>query len=221
MVSLSNHEPGPRHQRDRTKGELGNMNSIVGKSTGIALLMAAAMLAALFAMGVFSATGVGAHDGHDGADDHTHDPATITSVTFSVPSDSPGTAPTDLGASDIEDGIYVYDVTVSSRAVTLLTVSTSGPSGVDSEITSPGDASTGDDGIAGHQVSLMDSYATTITVKATDSDADAASPADDDLTEQTYTINLMFERATAKTAPGSNQSLKVQVVHVAARGIAI
>ena len=41
------------------------MNSIVGKSTGIALLMAAAMLAALFAMGVFSATGVGATtDGH-------------------------------------------------------------------------------------------------------------------------------------------------------------
>ena len=36
------------------------MNSIVGKSTGIALLMAAALLAALFAMGVFSATGVGA-----------------------------------------------------------------------------------------------------------------------------------------------------------------
>ena len=34
------------------------MNSIVGKSTGIALLMAAALLAALFAMGVFSATGV-------------------------------------------------------------------------------------------------------------------------------------------------------------------
>ena len=36
------------------------MNSITGKSTGIALLMAAALLAALFAMGVFSATGVGA-----------------------------------------------------------------------------------------------------------------------------------------------------------------
>ncbi len=39
------------------------MNSMIGKSTGIALLMAAALLAALFAMGVFSATGVGAHDG--------------------------------------------------------------------------------------------------------------------------------------------------------------
>ena len=36
------------------------MNSIAGKSTGIALLMAAGILAALFAMGVFSATGVGA-----------------------------------------------------------------------------------------------------------------------------------------------------------------
>ena len=37
------------------------MNSIAGKSTGIALLMAAAMLAALFSMGVFSASGVGAN----------------------------------------------------------------------------------------------------------------------------------------------------------------
>ena len=36
------------------------MNSIVGKSTGIALLMAAALIAALFAMGVFSASGVNA-----------------------------------------------------------------------------------------------------------------------------------------------------------------
>ena len=36
------------------------MNSMIGKSTGIALLMAAALLAALFAMGVFSPAGVGA-----------------------------------------------------------------------------------------------------------------------------------------------------------------
>ena len=41
------------------------MNSMIGKSTGIALLMAAALLAALFAMGVFSATGVGAHQDHE------------------------------------------------------------------------------------------------------------------------------------------------------------
>ena len=36
------------------------MNSLVGKFTGIALLLAAGLLAALFAMGVFSATGVSA-----------------------------------------------------------------------------------------------------------------------------------------------------------------
>ena len=47
------------------------MNSMIGKSTGIALLMAAALLAALFAMGVFSATSVGAHD-PDQADDGGH-----------------------------------------------------------------------------------------------------------------------------------------------------
>ena len=36
------------------------MNSLTGKSTGIALLMAAALITALFAMGIFSATGVSA-----------------------------------------------------------------------------------------------------------------------------------------------------------------
>ena len=54
---------GPGHPEGLQKGEIRNMNSLVGKSTGIALLMAAALLAALFAMGVFSATGVGAHEG--------------------------------------------------------------------------------------------------------------------------------------------------------------
>ena len=48
------------------------MNSIAGKSTGIALLMAAALIAALFAMGVFSATGVGAT-----TDDHTETHAAV------------------------------------------------------------------------------------------------------------------------------------------------
>ena len=47
------------------------MNSMIGKSTGIALLMAAALLAALFAMGVFSATGVA-------GDEHITATATLT-----------------------------------------------------------------------------------------------------------------------------------------------
>ena len=51
---------GPDHPEGLQKGEIRNMNSLVGKSTGIALLMAAALLAALFAMGVFAPTGVSA-----------------------------------------------------------------------------------------------------------------------------------------------------------------
>ena len=62
----------PISQRACRKGELRNMNSLVGKSTGIALLMAAALIAALFAMGVFSATGVSAHDPAPGATDGGH-----------------------------------------------------------------------------------------------------------------------------------------------------
>ncbi len=58
------------------------MNSLVGKSTGIALLMAAALLAALFAMGVFSAGSVGAQEDEDSGPTataalvDTNDPAT-------------------------------------------------------------------------------------------------------------------------------------------------
>ena len=77
------------------------MNSMIGKSTGIALLMAAALLAALFAMGVFSATGVSAHDpdedtlgGHGFTDNEfenvpAHD--LLTGLTATA-SDSDGTA---------------------------------------------------------------------------------------------------------------------------------
>ena len=48
------------------------MNSLVGKSTGIALLLAAGLLAALFAMGVFSASGVGAHSGTENCPTDNH-----------------------------------------------------------------------------------------------------------------------------------------------------
>ena len=76
---------------------------MIGKSTGIALLMAAALLAALFAMGVFSASGVGAHTPEEGDTDTTnpHD---------RVPTDEGYVAPHDeLAAAagitiDVDDG---------------------------------------------------------------------------------------------------------------------
>ena len=80
------------------------MNSLVGKSTGIALLMAAALLAALFAMGVFSAGSVGAHQGtapHEEVDLH------LVSTTITV------TGGTDI---DIVDDTYSYSTNVNRTA---------------------------------------------------------------------------------------------------------
>ena len=63
---------GPDFQPGLNEKEIfQEMNTQVGKSIGIALLLAAGLLAALFAMGVFSASGVGAHDGD--VDDPVHD----------------------------------------------------------------------------------------------------------------------------------------------------
>ena len=56
------------------------MNSMIGKSTGIALLMAAALLAALFAMGVFAPAGVGAQATGPTATAELVDPADLTDV---------------------------------------------------------------------------------------------------------------------------------------------
>ncbi|MYE40448.1 MAG: hypothetical protein F4X27_09520 [Chloroflexi bacterium] len=60
------------------------MNTLIGKSSGIALLMAAALIAALFAMGVFSATGAGA-DSHitatvTASDENRDDDADTTDI---------------------------------------------------------------------------------------------------------------------------------------------
>ena len=78
---------------------------MIGKSTGIALLMAAALLAALFAMGVFSASGVGANVKSNPAPKATlddivpgEDGVTLT-VTFEINDDIDG-APTGTQADD-------------------------------------------------------------------------------------------------------------------------
>ena len=70
------------------------MNSITGKSTGIALLLAAGLLAALFAMGVFSSTGVSAAVVDDEAGDSTVELSTpdpeadvVITITFRVDDD--------------------------------------------------------------------------------------------------------------------------------------
>ena len=111
------------------------MNSIAGKSTGIALLMAAALLAALFAMGVFSATGVGAHEG----DDHTtvgeevvgvlvHDTlagtAGLTATTIDNDADTP-TATANL-VEEYDADEHEYEVAVDRAADELTIVANGG-----------------------------------------------------------------------------------------------
>ncbi len=79
------------------------MNSMIGKSTGIALLMAAALLAALFAMGVFSAKGVGAQQ--------VVDYTTLTALTVHPGTDTTNT--TILAADVFGAATTEYELTVT------------------------------------------------------------------------------------------------------------
>ena len=95
------------------------MNSITGKSTGIALLMAAALLAALFAMGVFSAGSVGAQVEPD--DDQ------FNSLTVTPDDDDADTTETDEITFDAATASY--SITVDSNWVSLAIVATGGAGG--------------------------------------------------------------------------------------------
>ena len=121
------------------------MNTQVGKSIGIALLLAAGLLAALFAMGVFSASGVGAHDTGDHLD------------ALSVSVD--GAA----NSIDFESNMHSYTVDVDRESTTLVvTASGSGDPTIE-----PEDA---DEDTGGHQIDLTGSVVKAITVTADDED---------------------------------------------------
>ncbi len=120
------------------------MNSMIGKSTGIALLMAAALLAALFAMGVFSATGVGADPGHGGADDHTHDQleagANISIVPVTIADDGTEEDQPAQTITVVADD-FTYDHAVARNVVALKFTVTAG-TGTGVPATAWGDEST-------------------------------------------------------------------------------
>ena len=112
------------------------MNSLVGKSTGIALLMAAALLAALFSMGVFSASGVSAEVKEGATVSVSNSLPAATGVTMTVTfqvdeavADNAGgitvTLPTgftfggDSEQSATQDGKDVRNVTQQDQTVTI------------------------------------------------------------------------------------------------------
>ena len=100
------------------------MNSLVGKSTGIALLMAAALIAALFAMGVFSATGVNA--GVVGTPKPTAELSSIVpaatdvtlTVTFQTDDTVNGSPADDQVIIDIDEDITATPITAAMVTVT-------------------------------------------------------------------------------------------------------
>ena len=104
---------GPDYPEGLQKGEIRNMNSLTGKSTGIALLMAAALLAALFAMGVFSAAGVNAAFNPNSATAvvDTPDPGAEVeiTITFTVDSDIDGLINNVAGDEDVTIDIPIGD----------------------------------------------------------------------------------------------------------------
>ena len=87
------------------------MNSLVGKSTGIALLLAAGLLAALFAMGVFAPTGVGANV--------KSNPAPTASLSSLVPEDEDVTLTVTFQINDDIDGAPSADQANDDVTITL------------------------------------------------------------------------------------------------------
>ena len=174
------------------------MNLIVGKSTGIALLLAAAMLAALFAMGVFSATGVGAHGG-----DEPHDDAAIHLSSGEI---------TVTGGSSLEivDDQYSYTIDVAAAAATVeFDLADDTPTGTMIVSDDLEDSSPGDTGTAGFQVEidLTDSVVRKVTFRVVD-DPDTETNAD--TKPQTYTINLNYDSPTNSETAGAAVRLTLQ-----------
>ena len=123
------------------------MNSIVGKSTGIALLLAAGLLAALFAMGVFSAQGVLAAVEDDPAptvelsDTLVGATGVTMTITFQLDADASGNVvitPTLAGLDDVPidiDGLTAAaSATLGGTPVTGVTSTAAGVVTIDYDI---------------------------------------------------------------------------------------
>ena len=100
------------------------MNTQFGKSVGIALLLAAGLLAALFAMGVFSASGVGAHDGATHSAGQEHDNLGGLTV-IGVDADDTNLSPPLSISPSFDENIHEYTVALPVDAV-MLTVTADG-----------------------------------------------------------------------------------------------
>ena len=179
------------------------MNTQVGKSAGIALLLAAGLLAALFAMGVFSANGVGAdeHLTPAGAD-------TDNLVGLEITADD-GTV--DVAEPGFVEDTAAYTINVPPATSSLKIVATGGDNwdtdasivvavdGKNLEGTLENFDTVADSTSTGtFTVDLTNGLAKEITVTAADGDANNGvnSPEDQEI-PGTYTITLSYNSATS------------------------
>ncbi len=199
------------------------MNSLVGKSTGIALLMAAALLAALFAMGVFSATGVGAHPAAPDADPVVTAHDNLNSIAMTVnddPDDDDDATRDDVLPGAAADGSdHEFEIAIPVHATDLQVTVAGGSSNGDATdwgavdsfaITATVDGSnvevtetatvTGTSAMGTFSVPLADGIVTEIKISANDAPASGAdtSPA------SVYTVTLTYAGAanTSNTGGG-------------------
>ncbi len=154
------------------------MNTQAGKSVGFALLLAAGLLAALFAMGVFSANGVGAHDA---ADPHDDEAIHLTAGAITV---------TGGGELTIADNTYEYSIAVERGATEVsfdLAAATPEGSIVVSDDLNDNDANTDEFQVA---IDLSDGKVYEVTFTVQD---DPTSNTDVGDTASLYTIKLTYE----------------------------
>ena len=208
------------------------MNSMIGKSTGIALLMAAAILAALFAMGTFSATGVGADAGHGGAESHTHAAFSAIQVYAVTPNENDPDAPT-VGTTNIADtgnngttgltdlmvkvpgtNLDVPDDAIRLRfSFTPSTASDTSESAIGTVTANFLDGETQRlSAVSGSGGTSFDAIITgkvLVSVTAVATDGTTGANSTQTLVDHNYTVDVNNNLATSKTTPDSNQSLVV------------
>ena len=200
------------------------MNSLVGKSTGIPLLMAVALLAALFAMGVFSAGTVGAQAANcveKDANDQAVPP--VTAVICAELTDAPTFtgregSPLQLVPTWDGDTNYIYTLSIVATEQRYLDVAATPEEGAVVDI-SPADGLADDadettEADDGHQIDLASGVEKiTITVMQDDVSATPAVGG-----SRTYTFNLNYAHDASDT-DSADTAAKITVTGVFTVGV--
>ncbi len=175
------------------------MNTQVGKSIGIALLMAAGLLAALFAMGVFSATGVGAQIG-----------TTPAKLTHLIVNDAGEGAITPTFSPDTHE----YKINLPRDAGPYLTVDQVAVSGTTAVVV-PGDSPAA--ALEGHQVALWgDTLVKEIKITVSDNDATNNTTEATNFAAATYTVMLDYTTPASSSSAGAAVAVNLETTNLKA-----